>query len=122
LRLRAAGLYRTICEKERCMMSMPAKIFLFVIFNAIGYYLALTVVTLLLKAEMYPISETAEVMKRINFYVFGIGTWVWLACAVTSVGVFWGDGPRRMFLLALPVLLPTLYVIGAVLWFKAHTA
>jgi hypothetical protein len=104
------------------MISTPARILLFVIFNAIGYYLALVCVTLLLKAEIYPISETAEVMKRINFYVFGVGTWVWLACAVTSVGVFLGGGPKRIFLLALPVLLPTFYVIGAVLWFRAHMA
>jgi hypothetical protein len=103
-------------------MSTPAKVFLFIVFNAVGYYLALVALTLLLKAELYPISETAEVMKRTNFYVFGIGTWVWLACAVTSVGVFMGDGPKRMFLLALPALLPTFYVICAVLWFKAHAA
>jgi hypothetical protein len=102
------------------MVPIPVKLLLFIAANAIGFYAALLAGNIAIVMKAYPdIADSAGQMHA-HHLILGGTMWVWIASAVISLGVFLGDTKKRLLLLLLPLLAPTLYLTGAIAWVKMH--
>lgn len=91
------------------------KIALFLIVNAAGFYTVPTVYVLATKFGLMP--NTNEYAETAHLFFFRIGSFVWPAAALLSIGYFFAGKDLRPWLLLAPIYIPALYTIGIIAYF-----
>lgn len=101
-------------------MHPALKILLFIIVNAVGLYILPLLANLAILTGAYPDFTPGSLQwERFNFWMYGIGTWLWIAAALTSIGFFFTQPPIRYGLLAAPIFVPLLFGIITLSYFNA---
>jgi len=92
------------------------KFILFLLVNAGGYYTIPVIMHVVIMTETYPqLSPVENDMMR--HWLFGIGTWVWVAAAFLSVGYFFVPGKIKVWLILAPLYIPAIYGVSTLIYF-----
>lgn len=98
-------------------MIQLVKILLFGIVNAAGFTALPILANVAIMLNMHPKFSSAIEQEHFKFYFFGIGTWVWIAAAVLSLGYFFAKSAETRFLLILaPLFAPIIYGVGLMVY------
>jgi hypothetical protein len=95
------------------------KIILFLIVNLGGYFAIAILFHLCVMLGVLPQMPTDELQHQFLTWLFGIGTWVWLAAAFISIGYFLvQDKYTRVWLILAPLYVPFIFGIGVMIYFN----
>ena len=94
------------------------KLILFSLVNAAGYFTISTIATLAIKLDVFPQMPPGVHMENFKLALFGIGMWVWIGCALVSIGYFFVSDKYKNWLLLAPMYGPAIYSTIVILYFN----
>lgn len=99
------------------------KIVLFLLVNVAGYYTIPVMFWMAVIAGFFTPLPTGLALTSLQMLLFGIGTWVWIAAALVSVGYFFVPVRNiRTWLIFAPMYCPAIYGAGALVYYRYFAA
>lgn len=103
----------------RGVMYRLGSVLLFLLVSALGFEVIPLLAAVLLKLQLAPdLFNTPEGLQYLRTWIFGSGTWIWLASVPGALGYFFTPPPQRLWLLTAPLYVPLLYGMCAIAYFS----
>ena len=93
------------------------KIILFIIVNVAGWFSVQVIALLAIKYSVFPQLPPLD-MELLKWWYFTVGIWVWMACALVSIGYFFTLNELKNWLLLAPMYGTALYCVSTLVYFQ----
>lgn len=94
------------------------RVILFVIVNLAGWFTIPASYHMADKTGFVPELPPGLPMETFKYWFFGMGMWVWIACAVVSIAYFFMENEWKNWVLLSPMFITALFCAGILIYFN----
>ncbi len=94
------------------------RVLLFIIVNIAGWYTIPVIASIAAKLDVFPKLPPGIHTEAFKLWFLGGGMWVWIICAVISIGYFFTRNELKNWLLLAPMYVTAIYGTAVLLYFN----